>query len=107
MKYHLEHTENPYISAELEITFDALDKITELSKTASKVYKYIRGRSYKEDGIVYFDIEDAMNHCDFKGEKSIYNALSELINSDILAGRKSSHEYYFNPKFINDKKEMS
>lgn len=106
MKYHKEHTDNPFGNLKLEITNNVLNTINNLSKTALKIYCYINVYSYREDGIVYFDIKEAKEICGFKGNKSIYNALSELINSDILAGRKNANEYYFNPKYINKQKEL-
>jgi hypothetical protein len=105
MRYHKEHNTNPFDKSEVLIPIGIFNKISELSKTSLKVYKYIRTRAFKEDGILYFDIKDAKDYCGFKENKSIYNAMSELINSDILAGRKDANEYYFNPKYIKNEKE--
>ena len=118
MKNHKEHTETPFEpldenfnviefkDIQLEVNSDSLEVISKLSKTAMKLYKYIRVDGFREDKFILIDINEAKSHCEFKQNKSVYNALSELINVEILAGRKSSSEFYYNPKYIGHKKDL-
>jgi len=94
------HDNNPFDEDVLNVPFEYVRVISELSKTASKVLLYIIETSYKEDGIIYFDMKNAKFELEFKENKSIYNGLSELVNVDILAGRKDSSEFYYNPIYI-------
>jgi len=109
MRYHKNHTTSPYKDSELLLEINATKTLSEISKTAFKLYLYIRDNSLrvKNEGVILFDFTEAKEMCTFKQDKSIYNALSELINKDILAGRKEHDEFYYNPKFINYKKEKS
>jgi hypothetical protein len=106
MRYHKKHIVSPYSDLDkLELSIDGLKIVSELSKTALKLYVFIREESIKVDKIVYFDRKKAKYSCEFKQDKSVYNALSELINVDILAGRSEYDEFYYNPKFITNEKE--
>jgi len=105
MRNHKIHTNTPF-SGGLEVTIDNARVITGLSKTASRLYMFIRESSVRNNGIIIFNFKAAKSTCGFKQDKSVYNALSELINKDILAGREESDEFYYNPKFINNKKEL-
>jgi hypothetical protein len=118
MRNHKIHTETPFTfldenfndvefeKIQLEVTINSLDKISTLSKTAIKLYKHLRMDAFREDKILYFDIKEAKEYCEFKQDKSIYNALKELVKAGILAGRKNPSEFYYNPKYICHKKEI-
>ena len=103
MKYNKQHEENPFEDSELIISDEAVEKLSELSKTAFRLYNYINSFSYRNKGIIYFDKDDAKVELEFSQMKSIYNGLNELVAQEILAGRKDSTEFYFNPKYIKIK----
>jgi hypothetical protein len=103
MRNKKKHTNNPFDDIKLEVTFEALLLISELSKTAMKVFVYIAGESYKENGIVYLDRKELKNFYGFKEDKSIYNGLVELIHRDILASTEQCNEFYYNPMFIDNR----
>jgi len=96
---------NPFKDSELEITYENVEWMMRLNITALKMYLYIRGHSYRESGVVYFDKEASKVYCEFKQDKSVYNALYELIELGILARTRESFEFYFNPKFMDKEKE--
>ena len=106
MRNKKEHTKNPFDDSELKVSYDCFIRISKLSKTSIKVFMYIREDCFKRDGVLYFDKKAAKESCEFKEYKSIYNALSQLIDLGILAGKQNSDEFYYNPKFINEKKEL-
>ena len=43
--------------------------------------------------------------CGFKQNKSVYNALNELVSLGIIAGMDDPNEFYYNPEFIGNEKE--
>jgi hypothetical protein len=99
------YNDNPFEYAGLQVTFEVLLTLIGLSATSLKLFIYIRGYSFKDEGIVYLDKQAAKEHCEFKQDKSVYNALSELADAKILARSRESFEYYYNPKFITNQKE--
>jgi hypothetical protein len=106
MRLHRQYKENPFKKeVELKLKMEETRKISELSKTAMRVYLFIREYSFRTKGCILFDISMAKDICGFRQNKSIYNALNELVSADILAGTKDSVEFYYNPKFINNEKE--
>lgn len=80
-------------------------KISKLSKTAMKLYLFIREYSFRTEGCIVFDFAMAKGLCEFKQNKSVYNALNELVEQDILASSKDSIEFFYNPRFIANEKE--
>lgn len=106
MRNHIKYSENPYKYADLMLGIDETKVLSELSKTSLRLYLYIRERSVRVKDVLYFEIKESKKYCNFKQDKSVYNALSELINNNILAGREKHDEFYFNPKFINEEKEL-
>ena len=106
MRYHKKHDENPYKESDLMLGINETKVLFELSKTSIRLYLYIRERSVRVKDILYFEIKESKKYCNFKQDKSVYNALSELINNNILAGREKHDEFYFNYKFINKEKEL-
>jgi len=99
------YNDNPFVWTELRVAFEVLFTLIDLSSTSLKLYLYIRGQSYKDDGIVYVDKAEAKRMCDFKQDKSFYNGITELVEAKLLARTRESFEYYYNPKFINEEKE--
>ena len=100
------HTTNPFKAhAGLQLQMEETYKISELSKTAMKLYLHIREYSFRTNGCIVFDFAVAKGLCGFKQNKSVYNALSELIEQDIIAGTEDSVEFYYNPRFISNEKE--
>jgi len=106
MRLKKQYETNPFKDGELKMGIEETYIIGELSKTAMKLYLFIREYSFRmKGGSIIFDISTAKNVCSFKQNKSVYNALNELINSNIIAGTKDSDTFYYNPKFINHEKE--
>jgi len=105
MSHHKQHTENPFEQGGLKLQMKETNTISELSKTAMKLYLFIREYSFRTKGYIVIDFDMAKGLCGFKQSKSIYNALNELVRHDILAASKDSLEFYYNPKFINPEKE--
>lgn len=107
MRYHKKHVVCPYKDCDVVLDIECTKILAEMSRTALKLYLYIRDYSNRinDEGIILFDFIEAKELCGFKQDKSVYNALSELINKDVLAGREKHDEFYYNPKFINYKKE--
>jgi len=92
----------PFIPQEIEITQEALELVSELSKTGLRLYNYMYQCSLRKNGILYFDNKEAKFELSFKENKSIYNGINELLNKGIIARRKSNEEFYYNPKYINN-----
>jgi len=101
----LKHKVNPFKEDELKLEMEATRAIGELSKTAIKLYLFVREYSFRTKGYVILDFSMAKSVCGFKQNKSVYNALNELIEQDILAKTEDSVEFYYNPKFIANEKE--
>ncbi len=102
MRNNVIHDDNPFDFNKLEITKEALELVSDLSKTGLRMYNYIYHFSYRKDGILYFDKKEAKFELNFRESKSIYNGINELLNKGILARRKSNEEFYYNPKYINN-----
>jgi len=105
MRNHKQHVDNPFKNNGLMVGIEEAHKIGELSKTAVKLYLHIREYSFRTKGYLLFDFSMAKELCGFKQNKSVYNALNELVDANILAGMKDSCEFYYNPKFINHERE--
>jgi hypothetical protein len=106
VRLHKKHIENPFKEhVGLKLGMNETHKISELSKTAVKLYLFIREYSFRSGGCVIFDFSMAKALCGFKQDKSIYNALNELVRKDILASSEDPIEYYFNPRYISNEKE--
>jgi len=106
MRLHKHYKENPFKDeVGLRLGMEETITISELSKTAMKLYLFIREYSFRTKGYIVFDFAMAKGLCGFKQNKSVYNALNELIDKEIIADSKDSLEYYYNPRFINNEKE--
>jgi regulatory protein YycI of two-component signal transduction system YycFG len=106
VRLHNKHKETPFKAhVGLKVSMDETYKISELSKTAMRLYLFIREYSFRTDGKVVFDFAVAKALCNFKQDKSVYNALNELIRKDIIACSEDSIEYYYNPRYIGNEKE--
>lgn len=105
MRNHKIHTESPFLDGGLILDIDTLRLVASLSKTAFKLFIYIKEASYREGGVIYFDKYEAKSYCGFKQDKSIYNALNELVNIYVLAGKKEPNEFFYNPIYIKNSKE--
>lgn len=102
MKNHKKHSSNPFEYCKSGINCEVLDVISELSKTAMRIYVYLYKHSFKQDGIVYLDRKEIKFELGFRENKSIYNGLSELLHKEIIASCTEKDEYYYNNKFINN-----
>ena len=100
------YDDSPFKDRELEISFSMLFSLIGLSSTSLKLYLYIRGMSFRDNGIIYVDKKEAKQQCGFKQDKSFYNGITELVDSKILARTRTSFEYHYNPKFIEKEKEL-
>jgi hypothetical protein len=106
MRNHKEHEISPFNSEDdLAITLEDAEILSKLSKTAFKLFLFIKENSFREDGTIFFDKPEAKRICGFKQDKSVYNGLNELVDLEILAGMKDSKEFYYNPKYINSENE--
>lgn len=102
MRNYNVHDSNPFELEEIEITQEALELVSELSKTGLRLYNYMYQFSLRKNGILYFDKKEAKFQLSFRESKSIYNGINELLNKGIIARRKSNEEFYYNPKYINN-----
>ena len=100
MKNHKIHEENPFERIECEISVGVLNKISELSKTSLRIYKYINEYAHRQDGFIFIDKKELKFELEFRENKSIYNGLSELLSKDILAADTEKDRFYYNPKYI-------
>lgn len=101
MRYHKKHEDNPFNKdSHLMIRIKDVTLLSKMSKTALRLYLYIREYTYVDEELIIFNKTEAKKVCGFKQDKSIYNALSELIDLEILAGTKDPFEFYYNPKYI-------
>ena len=106
MRLYKKHTDNPFKEhVNLKLPIDETYILSELSKTAFKLYLFVREYSFRNEGFIIFDFALAKAICKFKQDKSVYNALSELVSKEILASSKDSIEYYYNPRYIGNEKE--
>jgi len=106
MLIHPKNSKNIFKSdSELAIGMKEAVSIGELSKTAIRLYLFIREYAFRTNGHVVIDFDLAKQLCGYKQNKSVYNALNELISNNILAKSQDSIEFYYNPKFISHEKE--
>ena len=105
MRNHKKHTETPFDGGSLKLSMNETYEISKLSKTALKLYLFIREYSFRTNGVIFFDKNMAKGVCGFKQNKSVYNALNELVSLDIIAGMNDPNEFYYNPEFIGNEKE--
>ena len=105
MIIHPKHSKNIFEDCVLAIGMDEAIAIGELSKTAIRLYLFLREHAFRTKGHLIVDFELAKQLCQYKQNKSVYNALNELVSNNILAKSKDSIEFYYNPKFINHEKE--
>lgn len=105
VRLHNKHKESPFDKGELKVNIDETYTLSELSKTAMKLYLFVREYAFRTEGRIIFDFNMAKGLCGFKQDKSVYNALNELIAKDIVAASEDSLKYYYNPKFIGKEKE--
>jgi len=102
----IQHTESPFKGhVGLKLQMEETHKIATLSKTGMKLYLFVREYSFRTKGYILFDFAMAKGICDFKQNKSVYNAINELVEADILARTKDAVEFYYNPRFISHEKE--
>lgn len=106
MRNHKKHSQSPFSKyEELQLKIEVAKIISELSKTSLKVLVYIKENAFRDDNLILIDKQDLKSYCGFKQDKSVYNALSELINHGIIASSNDVWEYYYNYEFISEIKE--
>lgn len=69
----------------------------ELNSQSIKVFGYIMTKLIPKQDFFYFDLEECLNYTDYKSPQSVYNGLSGLISSSIIARGKKDYLYYINP----------
>lgn len=75
---------------------DAYDVFKKLSKGATLMLWYFMSRLNYEDTVL-FDIDRAKEFTGYSSNKTIYKAITELKNNDIIANHKRNGMYYINP----------
>jgi hypothetical protein len=105
MIIHKKHSENIFKDCVLSIGMNEAVSIGGLSKTSIRLYLFLREHAFRTNGYLIIDFELAKQLCQYKQNKSVYNALNELVSNNILAKSKDSIEFYYNPKFISHEKE--
>lgn len=71
-----------------------------LSTRAIKVFGYITSIAKPNKDSVLFDLEEAMKYTDYKGKKSVYEGLEELIENNIIARTNRHYKYFINPNLF-------
>lgn len=72
----------------------------DLSKPAIRVFGYIMSVLIPKKDWFYFDMTDCLKYTKYSTEKSVFEGISSLIESGIIARSESHIRYYINPLVI-------
>lgn len=67
------------------------------SHTAYRIFGYLLNATRINEDMIYFDLEDCMKYCGYKSPRSVFNALAELVDKEIIARGNSHAVYHINP----------
>jgi hypothetical protein len=68
-----------------------------LTTQSIRVFGYIMTKLMPKQDYFFFDLEECMQYAKYKSAQSVYNGLSDLISSEIIARGKKDYIYYINP----------
>ena len=69
----------------------------ELNSQSIKVFGYIMTKLMPKQDFFIFDLEECLEYIGYKSGQSVYNGLSGLIGSSIIARGKKDYLYFINP----------
>ena len=69
----------------------------ELNSQSIKVFGYIMTKLMPKQDFFIFDLEECLEYTGYKSGQSVYNGLSGLIGSSIIARGKKDYLYFINP----------
>lgn len=69
----------------------------DLGKQAIKVFGYIMTKLVPKQDMFQFFMKECMEYTGYKGKKSIYQGLAELVDSEIIARTEHDIIYFINP----------
>ena len=69
----------------------------ELNSQSIKVVGYIMTKLMPKQDFFIFDLEECLEYTGYKSGQSVYNGLSGLIGSSIIARGKKDYLYFINP----------
>lgn len=68
-----------------------------LNSQSIKVFGYIMTKLMPKQDFFIFDLEECLEYTGYKSGQSVYNGLSGLIGSSIIARGKKDYLYFINP----------
>lgn len=68
-----------------------------LNSQGIRVFGYVMTKLVPKQDYFFFDLEEALKYTGYKSAQSIYNGLSCLISSNIIARGKKDYIYFINP----------
>ena len=72
----------------------------ELSKAAIRVFSYFLTQLRPNHDVVYFNIDECLEHTKYKSKQPIYDGLVSLCQNEIIARGWSDVVYYINPMCV-------
>lgn len=69
----------------------------DLNSQSIKVFGYIMTKLMPKQDFFIFDLDECLEYTNYKSGQSVYNGLSGLISSSIIARGKKDYIYYINP----------
>ena len=69
----------------------------ELNSQSIKVFGYIMTKLMPKQDFFIYDLEECLEYTGYKSGQSVYNGLSGLIGSSIIARGKKDYLYFINP----------
>lgn len=68
-----------------------------LNTQAIRVFGYVMSKLNPKQDYFFFDLDECLEYTKYKSGQSVYNGLSCLISSEIIARGKKDYIYYINP----------
>lgn len=78
---------------------EGLNEIMGLTDKSSKILYYLASRLRKDQMQIEFDIDNCTDVTGYS-KSSVYNAMAELLEFNIIARHKKSYIYFINPLYI-------
>lgn len=88
------YTEFRESDAFVKIFKENIKRMFNLSKTAMKLFWYASTELVINNEVVCITMDEAMDFCEFKGRKSYFDGMSELLDRGIIA-KTDRDDYYF------------
>lgn len=81
----------------VKIYLDNFKSFFNLSQSAIRVFGYIMECMRPKKDVIYFDREECMKYTGYTSDVTIYKALTELLEAEIIARGKSEYLWFINP----------